>query len=123
MHALGYAGILEQLVECLGALWDVRGVLREHDVASHKLRGHHARRLIEGEIPRLDAVDHADRLVDECAFAFFRVVLLRGQNPSSFFGVVVEDLGAKVNLRACIADFFAHLQRHNRRQFFSPLAN
>jgi hypothetical protein len=41
--------------------------------------------------------------------------------PSS--AQIIENLGAKVDLWACVADLLAHLQRHDGRQFFAPLAN
>ena len=76
MHALGYTGILEQLVKRLGRLRHVRGVFGENNIARDQLRCSHSRRLIEREVPRLDAVDDAQRLVDKSPFAFRRVVFL-----------------------------------------------
>ncbi len=108
VHPLGYTGFLQHLIESLSALWDIRGVLSKHDVAGHNLRGRHARWLVEGEIPRLDGIDHADWLVDEGAFAFFGVVLLRSQDLSSLYGIVVENHGTEIDLRACVFNLLAH---------------
>ncbi len=79
--------IVEQLFKGQRALRHVGRVLGDDHVARHKVRPRHAGKLVVGEVPWLDAVDHAQRLVDDLCMAFLDFQMRGGKEFCRTIGV------------------------------------
>ncbi len=97
--------------------------VEQDHVAQQHVRGGEAGHLVEREIPRLDAEQHSDGLVDEFGGALVHVELTGTEELGSMFGVVVEDRRRQVHLGASLRDQLAHLPRHRRRQVVLAFAH
>ena len=76
------------------ALWDDASVFYQHDIARHQMRTGDPRQLVIGEIPGLDAEDHADRAALHVTFAEGRMKLHIGEKSLGVLGVIGEDVAS-----------------------------
>ena len=90
------------------------GVFEDDGVARHEICRKYAHRLVDREIPRLNAVDHADRRIghDTALLAAAVGTLLVGQFARSVVGRVFEDPGADFDLGFPIAQKLPHFAGH-----------
>ncbi len=106
------AGVEEELLEGDGALRHDAGMLDHQRIAGHQVRTGDAGELIIGEIPRLDAEDHADRARFHVRFTDRRVEFDGRQKTLGVLGIVGENPGAELDFGAGFADTLAHFQGH-----------
>jgi hypothetical protein len=117
----GRAGILPQLLECDRALRDAACVFDHQHVAGHQMRSSDTGELIVGEVPRLDAENHADRAALHMCIADAGMELLRLQEAFGVLCVIGEDVGAEFHFAPRLADALAHLQRHGVGERFGAV--
>ena len=88
-------------------------MLQQHAVPGHQAGDGIADHLIGGKIPRLDAVDHADRRIgDDAARRIAGIAFFVGQLLRPGGGGIVADAGAQLDLVTAVADQLADLARH-----------
>ena len=78
------AGVEQQLLECDRALRHDAGVLHHQRIAGHQVRAGDARELVIGEVPGLDAEDHADRAALHVRLALVGLSLTGARKRSAF---------------------------------------
>ena len=109
------AGLFEQLRDGLAAAEHVRRVLEDHPVAGGE-RGHGgADGLPEGEVPRHDGQDHAERLVRHERALGRRLARLILQKRLGVLGDVAAQRGALLGLGLGLSHGLSHLGRHQLR--------
>ena len=123
-QVLGQARLDAQLAQAQAGAGADAGVFQHAGIARHQVRGQHADRLIKREVPRLDRIDHADRLIaDHAALALGAMgALLVGQRVRAGLGRVVEDRGADLDLGLAVFQQLAGLVRHQRGQIVGIVA-
>ena len=99
-------------------------VFQDAAVAGHQVRGQHAHGLVEGEVPRLDLIDHADGLIGHhtalLAARVFALFVL--QHVGAVLGGIFKDLRAEFDLGQPVFVELADLAGHQFRQAFLILA-
>jgi hypothetical protein len=96
-------------------------VLEQDGVAEHQVGRDEAGHLVDREVPRHHAEQRADRLLGDHGAAALDRQRLVGEQRRALLGVVLEDVDDDADLAPALVDPFAHLQRHDRRQFVGPL--
>src|ERR1700730_10857168 len=112
----------EQLLERQRALRNVRRMLHDQRVAEHEIGAGDACELIVGEVPRLDAEEHAQRRVFDYGFAARHLQLFGGQKRLCVVRVVLQNVGAQVDLAPRLGEQLAHLERDVLRELLALLA-
>ena len=105
------ARVEQQLLEGNGALRHATGVFDDQRVAGHQLRPGHAGELVVGEIPGLNAKQHAHRAAFHMRLPDLGVQLGRRQKGLGVFGVVGQDVGAELDFTTRFGDALAHFKR------------
>ena len=117
------AALGEDLRDLQAAAGAVGRVLQQHAIARHQVGDCVADHLIGGEVPRLDAVDHADgRVGDDPAPGIVRVARLVGQFLGAVCGGVVADRGAQFHFVAARGDQLADFGGHQLGELFLVVA-
>ena len=111
---LRQAGFKAQIAQQQPAAGADRCMFEDHRIACHQIRGEHAHRLVNGEVPRLHAVDHPDRREGhDPALATAAVpAFLVGQFLRSMVRSVFENTRADLDLGLPVLDQLAHFARH-----------
>ena len=93
------------------------GMFHHHRIARHQMRAGDAGKLVIGEIPRLDAEDHADRAALHMRFAIGRVERDGREEALRILGVIGHDPRAELDFAPRLADALAHLGGHDAGEF------
>ena len=118
-QVFGQTALGEDLRDLEPAAGAVGRVLQQHAIAGHQVGDCVADHLIGGEVPRLDAVDHADgRVGYDATPGIVRVARLVGQFLGAVGGGVVADRGAQLHLVAARADQLADFGGHQLGELF-----
>ena len=114
----------EQLLEGGRRLRHVRGVLDHDHIAGHQVRAGYPRQLVVREVPGLHPEDDSQRGADQHGGVVGAggVKRLGGQETLGLLGVVVQDLGAELNLAEGFGVKLAHLQGQQPGELVGPLA-
>ena len=102
--------IEQQFFEGDGALRHTTSVFDNQRIASHQLGPGHAGELVVGEIPGLNAQQHAHRAAFHVRLPDLGVQLGRRQKKLGIVGVNGQDVGAELHLATCLVDKLAHFQ-------------
>jgi hypothetical protein len=70
-------------------------MLHQQRIARHQIRSRDTRQLIVGEVPRLDAEEHAQRFILDKGLTLIYLQFLRCQEPLRIVGIVVQNIGAQ----------------------------
>ena len=122
--ALGEPGVEIDLLQRLGRLGALGGVLEQHRVADDQVGAGEPGDLVGGEVPRHDPQQHAQRAAPDDRRALTgeqrdRLVL---QQLGRVVGVVAVDVGAEVHLAEGLVDGLAHLAHDDRGKLLAALA-
>ena len=93
-------------------------MLEQDAVAGHEAGDGVTHRLVGREIPRLNAIHHADGLVGDDAGAIGRGALFIGEHLRALLGGVLADGHAQVHLAAAVTDQLADLIGHQLGEGF-----
>ncbi len=100
------------------------GMFQDIAIACHQVCRQNANRLVKGEVPRLDRIDHANRLIGHHA-VFLAIHQLAGLVLELFrarTGGPVEDRGAEVNFVKAVLIELTNLAGHQLGQFLFIIA-
>lgn len=118
VDALGRPRVAEQHLQGECGLRTDPGVLDHDRVAQYQVGAREAHHLVEGEVPRHDAEQDTERLVDEVRLALLDVERLVGREARPVLRVVLEDRRGEIHLAAGLGDQLAHLQGDQVRKGF-----
>jgi hypothetical protein len=85
-------------------------MLHDQDIAGHQLRASDAGELVGGEVPGLDAKQHADGEAFHVRFSAHGTQWGRCQEGLGVLRVIAQDLCAEIDLTARLVNALAHLQ-------------
>src|SRR5437868_7257770 len=91
-------------------------MLEQADVAGHKRRREEPEDLPEGEVPRHNGQNNAERIPTYKCLVSADVDGFRNKDPLGLIGIVTASGCAFENLRAGGGDWFAHFRRKQRGQ-------
>src|ERR1017187_10859457 len=112
VHAHRRTRFKPQLLKSDGALRHTPCVLHHDDIALHQVGRGKTRELVVGEVPRLNAEQHAERATFDLGFARTRLEAFGCEEALGVPGIVVEDVRTERHFASSLVDELAHLERH-----------